>query len=49
MNIEDVCFHTLRHSSITRIANKGVNTHQLKAFSDHKDTRMLERYTHTSY
>lgn len=46
LNIEGVCFHTLRHSAITRIAKKGVNTHQLKAFSGHKDTRMLERYTH---
>ncbi|MDC5853476.1 tyrosine-type recombinase/integrase [Vibrio europaeus] len=45
--IEGACFHTLRHTAITRIAKKsGVNTHQLMAFSGHKDTRMLTRYTH---
>ncbi|MDW2077395.1 site-specific integrase [Vibrio sp. 1863] len=46
LGIEGICFHSLRHTAITRIANKGTSTHQLMAFSGHKDTRMLTRYTH---
>ncbi len=46
LGIEGACFHSLRHTAITRIARKGTSTHQLMAFSGHKDTRMLTRYTH---
>ncbi|WP_255427342.1 tyrosine-type recombinase/integrase [Serratia sp. JUb9] len=39
--IEGVCFHSLRHTCITRYAEKGLNTIQLQCISGHKDITML--------
>ncbi|OKB67090.1 integrase [Serratia marcescens] len=44
--IEGVCFHSLRHTCITRYAEKGLNTMQLQCISGHKDITMLARYSH---
>lgn len=44
--IEGVCFHSLRHTCITRYAEKGLNTIQLQCISGHKDITMLARYSH---
>ncbi|EAW8023129.1 site-specific integrase, partial [Salmonella enterica] len=41
-----VCFHSLRHSAITRAAEKGLSTVQLMAVSGHKTITMLSRYSH---
>lgn len=44
--VEDVCLHSLRHSAITRFAEMGLSTFQLRAISGHKSIDMLARYTH---
>lgn len=41
-----VCFHSLRHTAITRYAEKGFNTIQLQCISGHKSITMLARYSH---
>lgn len=44
--VHGVCFHSLRHSAITRYAEKGLNTIQLQCISGHKSISMLARYSH---
>ncbi|EHX9244019.1 site-specific integrase [Escherichia coli] len=44
--VENVCFHSLRHTAITRAAEKGLSTVQLMAVSGHKTISMLSRYSH---
>lgn len=44
--IENVCFHSLRHTAITNAAEKGLSTVQLMAVSGHKTLAMLGRYAH---
>lgn len=44
--VENVCFHSLRHTAITRAAEKGLSTVQLMAVSGHKTISMLARYSH---
>ncbi|WP_186105117.1 tyrosine-type recombinase/integrase [Burkholderia gladioli] len=44
--LDDLHFHDLRHTAITRYARTGMNTLQLSVISGHKDVRMLARYTH---
>lgn len=44
--VTGVCFHSLRHTCITRYAEKGLNTVQLQCISGHKDITMLARYSH---
>ncbi|MCK7142554.1 site-specific integrase [Enterobacter asburiae] len=44
--VYNVCFHSLRHSAITRAAEKGLSTVQLMAVSGHKTITMLSRYAH---
>lgn len=44
--VHNVCFHSLRHSAITRAAEKGLSTVQLMAVSGHKTITMLARYSH---
>jgi len=46
LGIKDVCFHTLRHTCITKYARRGINTMQLQVISGHRDIKMLARYTH---
>ncbi|WP_076540920.1 site-specific integrase [Shewanella sp. UCD-KL21] len=46
LGIDNVCFHSLRHSAATRYANAGLTPLQLKAVTGHKDMRSLARYTH---
>lgn len=46
LNIKGVCFHSLRHTAITRYANRGLSTVQLQVISGHRDITMLSRYTH---
>jgi integrase len=41
----DVHFHDLRHTAITRLANK-FNILELAIISGHKSLKMLQRYTH---
>ncbi len=44
--VKGVCLHSLRHSAITRFAEMGLSTMQLRAISGHKTITMLARYTH---
>lgn len=44
--VYNVCFHSLRHTAITRAAEKGLSTVQLMAVSGHKTIAMLSRYSH---
>lgn len=44
--IHGVCFHSLRHTAITRYAEKGLSTVQLQVISGHKSIGMLARYSH---
>lgn len=39
-------FHSLRHTCITRYAEKGLSTMQLQAISGHRSISMLARYSH---
>ncbi|MFZ4217012.1 tyrosine-type recombinase/integrase [Enterobacter ludwigii] len=42
----DVCFHSLRHTCITRYAEQDFNALQLQCISGHKDISSLAGYTH---
>lgn len=44
--IEDLRFHDLRHTAITRMAEKLPNLIELAAVTGHKNLRMLQRYYH---
>ncbi|MBK4769133.1 MAG: site-specific integrase [Pantoea sp. Morm] len=46
IKLTDVFFHSLRHTAITRYADKGLNTIQLQCISGHKSITMLARYSH---
>jgi len=45
-HVYGVCFHSLRHTAITRYAEMGLNTIQLQCISGHKSISMLARYSH---
>jgi integrase len=45
-NIDGLRFHDLRHTAITRMAEKLPNVIELAAVSGHKSLRMLQRYYH---
>jgi integrase len=44
--IENMRWHDLRHTALTRYAKSGLNPLQLAVISGHKDIKMLQRYTH---
>jgi integrase len=44
--LDNLHFHDLRHTAITRYARAGLNPLKLAVISGHKDIRMLARYTH---
>lgn len=44
--VDDVRFHDLRHTAITRLADKLPNVIELAAVSGHKSLAMLRRYYH---
>ena len=41
-----VRFHDLRHLALTLLAEEGVPLHVIKAFADHADIKVTERYLH---
>ncbi|MBI4012924.1 MAG: tyrosine-type recombinase/integrase [Candidatus Rokubacteria bacterium] len=41
-----VRFHDLRHLALTLLAEEGVPLHIIKAFADHADIKVTERYLH---
>lgn len=42
----DACFHSLRHTAITRMISSGENTLKVGALVGHKSLSMTARYTH---
>ena len=44
----DVTLHTLRHTALNRMIEKGYDDYTVMALSGHSSTRMLARYTHPS-
>lgn len=47
-DIEDLHFHDLRHESISRFIDGGLNVPEVAAISGHRDSRSLLRYAHPS-
>lgn len=46
LSIEDLHFHDLRHESISRLFEKGLDMLEVSTISGHKSLSMLKRYTH---
>jgi integrase len=46
LEIQDFKFHDLRHESISRFVELGLNLAEVALISGHRDIRMLFRYTH---
>lgn len=44
--LEDVRFHDLRHTGLTRLAERGWNPLELSVVSGHRSLSMLKRYSH---
>jgi len=44
--IEDLRFHDLRHESVSRLFELGLNPMEVASISGHKTLQMLKRYTH---
>ena len=44
--IHDLHFHDLRHEATSRLFEKGLNPVEVATITEHKDTRILIRYTH---
>lgn len=44
--VEDVNYHDLRHTFITRMIEAGVDVITLSEITGHKDLKMLQRYSH---
>lgn len=46
--IGDFCFHDLRHTAATRMADAGADAFTLMTILGHSDIRMTARYTHAT-
>jgi integrase len=46
--IEDLCFHDLRHTAATRMAEAGAHIVDIKAVLGHADIKMTARYAHST-
>jgi integrase len=45
LGIEDLRFHDLRHTAVTRLFRRGYQVHEVPAFSLHRSWATLKRYT----
>ena len=45
--MQDVGFHTLRHTAMTEMGRKGASLHDLQVFGGHKTLSMVARYLHS--
>lgn len=45
IDIDDLCFHDLRHEGTSRLFEAGFSIQQVAMVTGHKDWRMLQRYT----
>ena len=41
--------HTLRHTALSRMIERGLDDHTVMSVSGHSSTRMLERYRHPTF
>jgi integrase len=49
LNLDDVTLHTLRHTTLTRLAKGGMDLLRLQAWAGHSDPKITaQRYTHLS-
>lgn len=46
LNIEGICFHSLRHYAITKLTEKGFSPTVVSQISGHKDLRVFMNYNH---
>lgn len=46
MKLDDLHFHDLRHETISRLVERGLNVMEVAAVSGHQTLQMLKRYTH---
>ncbi|WP_169828963.1 site-specific integrase [Chromobacterium amazonense] len=46
LEIKDLHFHDLRHSAISSLLERGLNTMEVAAISGHRSMAMLRRYSH---
>ena len=44
--IKDLRFHDLRHETVSRLVEAGLNDQEVATISGHKSMQMLKRYTH---
>jgi integrase len=44
--LEDLRLHDLRHEAVSRFFDYGLTVPEVALISEHKDPRMLSRYTH---
>ncbi|WP_431320822.1 tyrosine-type recombinase/integrase [Rhizobium sp. YTU87027] len=47
-DVKALRFHDLRHESVSRMFERGLNMIEVSSVSGHKELRMLKRYTHLS-
>lgn len=43
-----VCFHTLRHTFVSRLVASGIDLYSVKELMGHSDISMTQRYSHLS-
>lgn len=48
LKIDDLRFHDLRHTALTRIGEAGLSAKEMAAISGHKTFTMLQRYVHVT-
>ena len=46
--LKGVCFHSLRHTAASHLAQRGVSTLEIAAILGHKTLAMVKRYSHFS-
>lgn len=48
LGFKDVCFHTIRHTTASHLAQNGVSSLEIAAILGHKTLTMVKRYSHLS-
>ena len=45
---DEWCFHTFRHTKVTRLAEAGIQATQIQYWAGHKSLAMTQRYIHNA-
>ena len=48
LGMKNVCFHTLRHTTASHLAQSGVSSLEIAGILGHKTLMMVKRYSHLS-